>query len=354
MSNDVRILIVDDEPMNVDVLEQELGDLGYQTESAFGGQEALSKVAASPPDLILLDVMMPDLDGITVCRMLKEDPATRLIPIVIMTALDAIEDRVRGIEAGADDFLTKPVDDRELLARIRTALKTKHAVDVTVDELASVTRDQEKSERVLQHVLPESVAKRLKEGEESISDRYDEVTILFSDIVDSTPMAKRISPDDFVAVLDRVFTEFDGLAEIYGLEKIKTMGDGYMVIGGAPELRADHTQAVARMALAMRDYSLELDLGRDMELMMRFGMDVGPVVAGVLGKDKFTYDVYGDTVNTASRMESHSLPGRIQVSAKVHDKLRDQFRFESRGSIEVKGIGPMVTYFLEGAIVAGT
>lgn len=350
MASSARILIVDDEPMNVEYLEQELGDLGYRTESAFGGKEALKKVAAGAPDLILLDVMMPDLDGITVCRMLKNDPATRLIPIVIMTALDAVEDRVRGIEAGADDFLTKPVDDRELLARIRTALKTKHAVDVTVDELESVTREQEKSERILQSVLPDSVAKRLKEGEVIIADRYDEVTILFSDIVDSTPLARKLPPSELVGVLDGVFRAFDELAEMYELEKIKTMGDGYMVIGGAPELRADHTEAVARMALAMRDFSVGLEAGPDMELMMRFGIDVGPVVAGVLGRDKFTYDVYGDAVNTASRMESQSLPGRIQVSDKVYQKLRDQFRFEPRGSIEVKGVGPMITYFLEGPV----
>jgi len=130
---------VDDEPLNVDLLEQELGDLGYVTDSAYGGKEALEKVTAGRPDLILLDVMMPDLDGITVCRMLKEDRATHLIPIVIMTALNATEDRVRGIEAGADDFLTKPVDDRELHARIVTLLKTKRVVDQTIDELQSVS-----------------------------------------------------------------------------------------------------------------------------------------------------------------------------------------------------------------------
>ena len=135
--NKATILIVDDEPFNVDYLQQNLSDLGYRTMEAYGGKEALDAVAAKAPDLILLDVMMPDIDGITVCRMLKSDPATQLIPIVIMTALDGTEDRIRGIEAGADDFLTKPVDDRELLARINAALRTKQAVDETVGELAS-------------------------------------------------------------------------------------------------------------------------------------------------------------------------------------------------------------------------
>lgn len=342
------ILIVDDEPLNVDLLEQELDDLGYLTDTAYGGLEALEKVAASAPDLILLDVMMPDLDGISVCRMLKDDPATQLIPIVIMTALNAVEDRIRGIEAGADDFLTKPVDDRELIARIRTALKTKRAVDHTVDELAAVEHEQEKSESVLRKVLPEDIARRLKEGEETITDSYDEVTVLFSDIVNFTTISQEHSSDEIVTALGRVFVAFDELAETHGLEKIKTTGDGYMVVGGASRPRPDHTHAVARLALAMSEFCANLDLGANLELIMRFGIDVGPVVAGVLGKDRFTYDVWGDTVNTASRMESHSLPGRIQVSERVYERLRNDFRFEPRGPIEVKGIGPMITYFLLG------
>ena len=133
-----KILIVDDEPLNVDYLEQELIDLGYETASATNGQEALEKVAAEAPDLILLDVMMPIMDGFTVCRTLKESDETRLIPVVIMTALDGIEDRIKGIEAGADDFLTKPVNDRELLARVRTTLKLKHTVDHKLNELRRI------------------------------------------------------------------------------------------------------------------------------------------------------------------------------------------------------------------------
>ena len=340
------ILIVDDEPLNVDLLEQELDDVGYRTDTAFGGLEALAKVDANPPDLILLDVMMPDLDGITVCRQLKDDPTTHMIPIVIMTALSAIEDRVRGIEAGADDFLTKPVDDRELLARIRTALKTKLATDTTADELAAVERDQEKSEAVLRKVLPDNITRRLKEGEETITDSYEEVTVLFSDIVGFTTISHKRSSGEIVAALGQVFLRFDELVDFHGLEKIKTLGDGYMVVGGASKPLSNHTHATALLALAMLETSEELDLGEDLDLTMRFGIHIGPVVAGVLGSDRFTYDVWGDAVNIASRMESHSLPGRIQVSEPVYNKLRGAFRFESRGTIEVKGIGPMNTYFL--------
>lgn len=346
------ILIVDDEPLNVDLLEQELEDLGYRTEPAYGGVEALERVAARHPDLILLDVMMPDLDGITVCRRLKNDPETQLIPIVIMTALDSPEDRIRGIEAGADDFLTKPVDDRELLARIRTALRTKAAVDHTVDELAAAERDRELSDEVLTKVLPESVAARLKAGEQSITDRFDDITVLFTDIVGFTSMSREHSAEEVMSDLTKVFAAFDDLVTECGLEKIKTTGDGYMVVGGATRPRPDHTAAVARLALAMQAASAELNKSSALDLVMRYGIAVGPAVGAILGRDRLTFDIWGEPVNTASRMESHSLPGRIQVTERVYARLRTEFAFESRGEIEVKGMGPMNTYFLEGEAAA--
>jgi CheY-like chemotaxis protein len=160
-----RILIVDDEPFNVDYLEQELEGLGFVTESAGDGLEALDRVADSPPDLVLLDVMMPRMDGISALRVLKEDPETRLIPVVLMTALNAVEDRVRGIEAGADDFLSKPVDERELLARIRTALTQKRAIDETVGELRTASAQLERYGRQEREVAVIAVQWRLRQAD---------------------------------------------------------------------------------------------------------------------------------------------------------------------------------------------
>jgi CheY-like chemotaxis protein len=159
-----RILIVDDEPLNVDYLEQELEGQGFETETAANGLEALDRVAASPPDLILLDVMMPGMDGISVLRILKDDPETRLMPVVLMTALNAVEDRVRGIEAGADDFLSKPVDDRELLARINTALASKRAIDETVDALRKTSAHLERYGRGRRDVAVLAVDWRLRDA----------------------------------------------------------------------------------------------------------------------------------------------------------------------------------------------
>jgi class 3 adenylate cyclase len=208
--------------------------------------------------------------------------------------------------------------------------------------------EQERSERLLLNVLPAPVADRLKAGEEPIADRFPEVTVLFADLVDFTRRSERAAPERVVAMLNELFTAFDRLAQRHGLEKIKTVGDAYMVVGGLPDPRPDHAEAVAEMALAMRE---EVALHRDpagRPLEVRIGMDSGPVVAGVIGRNKFIYDVWGDTVNTASRMESHGAAGCIQVTARTYRRLRDGYRFERRGTIEVKGKGEMTAWFLLG------
>ena len=218
------------------------------------------------------------------------------------------------------------------------------------DAEAAVEREQRRTEDLLHNVLPRSVAERLKDGA-TIADRFDTATVLFADIVDFTPRAEKMPPHALLAALDDVFTRFDQLCDRHGLEKIKTIGDAYMVVGGVPEPRADHADAVAEMALAM-----QAELGRSLlndtdgpGPRLRIGIHSGPLVAGVIGKRKFAYDLWGDTVNLASRMESHGVAGRIQVSQQVYEQLRDRFLFEPRGSIPVKGKGDVTTYFLVAA-----
>jgi adenylate cyclase len=208
--------------------------------------------------------------------------------------------------------------------------------------------EQERSERLLLNVLPRSIAERLKASQAIIADAFPDVTVLFADIVGFTPLAERMSPDELVRLLDELFSDFDELAECYGLEKIKTIGDAYMVAGGLPVERPDHAQAIAEMALDMNDAVAKRSsvLGNDFAL--RIGVDSGAVVAGVIGRRKFIYDLWGDTVNTASRMESHGAPGRIHVTTRVHDTLASSYEFEPRGEIEIKGKGRMTTYFLVG------
>lgn len=202
-------------------------------------------------------------------------------------------------------------------------------------------REHERSERLLLNVLPAPVARRLKQREQVIADRFEEATVLFADLVGFTPLATDLSPERLVEVLDEVFSSFDALAQERGLEKIKTIGDAYMVAGGVPTPRSDHREAVLDMAFEM------LEVVRDRNgLELRIGVDSGPVVAGVIGRRKFIYDLWGDTVNTASRMESQGVPGRIQVTERLARDLDARFRAEPRGDIDVKGKGSMPVFLL--------
>jgi class 3 adenylate cyclase len=209
-------------------------------------------------------------------------------------------------------------------------------------------REQAKSERLLLNVLPEPVAARLKNEEGIIADLCADVTVLFADIVGFTPLADRLPAAEVVALLDRVFACWDALAAHHGVEKIKTIGDAYMVAGGVPLPRDDHAEAVAEMALAMGPELARVAAESGVALDVRIGIDTGPVVAGVIGRAKFIYDLWGDTVNTASRMESHAPPGAIQVTDRTYEGLCQRYELRPRGTIEVKGKGPMTTFLLVG------
>jgi class 3 adenylate cyclase len=212
----------------------------------------------------------------------------------------------------------------------------------------ALQREEERSERLLLNVLPQSIAARLKQHEDLIADGFPEVTVLFADLVDFTRRSRDATPERVVQVLDELFTAFDQLTRRHRLEKIKTIGDAYMVAGGLPDRRPGHAQAVADMALAMRDEVAGRTDPSGQPLQVRIGIDTGPVVAGVIGQDKFSYDLWGDTVNTASRMESTGVPGCIQVTARTYQRLRDGYRLQRRGPVAVKGKGEMVTWFLVG------
>lgn len=222
----------------------------------------------------------------------------------------------------------------------------------TLAELAREHRalelEQLKSERLLLNVLPQPVAARLKQGDEIIADTCPSVTVLFADIVGFTPLSERLRAADVVALLDRVFAAWDALALGHGVEKIKTIGDAYMVAAGIPVPRPDHTEAVAEMALAMGSELGSVGDEAGLPLQVRIGIDTGAVVAGVIGRAKFIYDLWGDTVNTASRMESHARPGTIQVTERAYERLRELYELRPRGTIDVKGKGSMTAYVLLG------
>jgi len=231
-----------------------------------------------------------------------------------------------------------------------TALeKSNEELELRVEErTADLRREQEKSETLLLNILPEAIAKQLKQEAQAIAEHFESVTILFSDIVGFTSLSSRMAPINLVTWLNELFSSFDYLVEKHGLEKIKTIGDAYMVVGGLPVPQREHQAAMAAMALEMQESMQQFCLENGECLQIRIGLHTGPVVAGVIGVRKFSYDLWGDTVNVASRMESSGMPGKIQISEQFYQSLKDQFEFEERGIISVKGKGKMKTYWLEG------
>jgi adenylate cyclase len=327
-----RILVVDDTPANIQALAATLKEKGYQISVATNGRQALEVVGRVRPDLILLDVMMPEMDGFEACRRLKASDATRDIPVIFLTARTEIDDIVKGFELGAVDYVSKPFNAHELLARVNTHL--------TMDRL------HRENERLLLSILPASIAARLKSDDARIADHFPEVSVLFADIVDFTVLSGGMSPKPLVSLLDDLFTQFDELARRHQVEKIKTIGDCYMAVCGVPEKRPDHAAALAEMALEMIECLKRFNQSRGTSLQLRIGLNTGPVVAGVIGRSKFIYDLWGDTVNTASRMESTGLPGRVQVTEQMQRALAPQFDLTERGEVEVKGKGRLHTWLL--------
>lgn len=213
-----------------------------------------------------------------------------------------------------------------------------------------ISREERKSNSLLLNILPASIAERLKSGEKLISDRLPETTVMFIDIVNFTSLASQYSHEELVDLLNRVFSHFDRLVEMYEVEKIKTIGDAYMIVAGAPLPQPDHVRRIADIALHILESLDDLRAETVPGLSFRIGISTGSVTAGVIGNKKFIYDLWGDTVNMASRMESHGEPNRIHVSDDVYQVLKEMYYFEPRGQIEVKGKGSMPTYFLRGKI----
>jgi guanylate cyclase len=216
------------------------------------------------------------------------------------------------------------------------------------DALVELRIEQGKAENLLLNILPRSIAEKLKNRSEPIADQFSSASILFADVADFTPFAERLPPAEVVGTLDHLFSHFDALAERYGLEKIKTIGDCYMVAAGVPTSRPDHARALALMALEMIEAMRTRDGVGHLGLELRIGINSGPVVAGVIGRKRFLYDLWGDAVNVASRMESQGTTGRIQITSETKDMLGDEFEFERRGTISVKGKGEMEVWYLVG------
>lgn len=370
-SSDRMILIVDDTAENVAVLSNLL--MSYKKKVASSGEKALELVRnGSRPDLILLDIEMPGLNGFEVCRQLKNDPDTSNIPVIFLTADMDKKTTVQGFKAGACDFMTKPFDPDELLMRITTQLELASArerLETLVEQMEisssllkssgdeidrqrkELEQERNKSDLLLRNMLPEAIAKELKEKGTVTPRHYPIATVLFADLAGFTKVGKGLGPDDLVRELSYLFVGLDMIVEKHKMEKIKTLGDGYMAAGGIPIQNGSNPVDAVYAGLEMMEFikrtRIENQKSGRPAWELRIGIHTGPVIAGVIGKNKFTYDIWGVTVNTASRMESAGQPGRINISGITYQLVKDRFKCTPRGNIEVKNMGKMDMYFVE-------
>jgi DNA-binding response OmpR family regulator len=345
MTRSSKILIVDDEPFNVDYLEQELEDLGYETVSAMNGQEALEQVAAESPDLILLDVMMPIMDGFAVCRTLKGNEETRLIPIVIMTALDGIEDRIKGIEAGADDFLTKPVDQRELIARIQTTLRLKHTVDRKISELRRAKDHFAK-------FVPEAVKRLVAANPEApeLSKRERDVSVLFLDISGYARLSERLPPETLNTLVERYFSTFLDRIQGSGGDINETAGDGFMAIFQDADIQM-HAHKAVDTALALLAATDVLNQANNAHpLAIHMGINSGMAWVGStrfegLRGTRWTFTASGLVTNLAARLAGAAAAGQLLAGPETVRRVGDRYRLESLGREGLKNIAEAIDLY---------
>ena len=362
---------------------------GHDVRQANSEEEIIAIAEADSPDLILLAIDQFDTAAMRVCHRLNKRPQTRQIAVVVVGQDEALARRLRAFEFGVVDYIDQTLWAEEAAARIRAQVATHRrlrrlrrqaqmavsagsATNLLGDLQKALRRqaqllqaqnrqlqqemqereqaqqalrqEQQKSEQLLLNILPRAVVDRLKQLEGSLAERFDDVTILFADIVNFTPLAAQISPLELVNWLNQIFSAFDRLAERYQLEKIKTIGDAYMVVGGLPLPREDHVEAVMEMALAMQDEASRIVRTDGQQFQLRIGINTGPVVAGVIGIKKFSYDLWGDAVNIASRMEAQGTPGKIQITKATYQRLHHRYAFEEVGQVMVKGHGYLTTY----------
>lgn len=486
----IDLVIVDDDTETTQLLTRLLGQQGYHVRSATSGEDALKLISAQRPDLVLLDILLPDIDGYTICQQLKASPQTQDIPVIILSSLMDSLDKVKAFQSGAADYIVKPFAAQEVLVRVQNQLNLARqrqqlshqntllrqevqertqmeqalmaaelnyrsifenstvgifkaspqgqylSVNPSMarlygydspDEMIATTEDishqiytqpkrrdelivyinrfekitdaesevfrkdgstlwvsediwkvwdkdgnflhyegivhdiserrqmetelrqqRQQADRLLINILPYRIAQRLKGGTRTIAESLDQVSVLFADLVDFTAASGEMSPRQLVKVLNEIFSMFDQLAEFHRLEKIKTIGDAYMVAGGLPLPQENHDEAIAQFALDICEAIKQFPRPDGQTFQLRVGINTGPVVAGVIGRRKFAYDLWGDTVNIASRMEATGEPQRIQVTPDLYERLKDTFLFEPRGPVAVKGRGHMTTYWLVG------
>ena len=392
-----EILIVEDSPIQATMLRRVLAQKGYRVVIAKHGQDALDKLRAQKIHLVISDVEMPVMNGYELCSAIKKDSLIQTLPVILLTTLTDPKDLMMGLNAGADSYLTKPYDEGVLFSRLETLLGPAHlspddeelevlfagepyritanrqrilnlllstyenamqqnlALRKAQEELTKLNQQLEVShketERLLLNILPKTVAEELIAYGSSTPAKFDDVSVMFSDFVGFTQVAEKLTPQDLLAELEMYFEYFDSVIEQHHLEKLKTIGDCYMVAGGLPEPTTTHAVDCVLAALEIQRFvgarAAEREAAGQPFWRMRLGIHTGPAVAGVIGKKKFAYDIWGDTVNLASRMETSGEAGKVNVANDTHLRVKHLFDCKPRGHVSVKHKGEVEMFFVE-------
>jgi adenylate cyclase len=333
---DPAILIVDDDEGNRYTLRRRLAREGYgDVVDAADGRAALEALRSRPFDLVLLDVMMPEMDGYETLRCIKSDMGLRELPVIMISALDALESAVRCIELGAEDYLPKPFDPILLRARIGASLEKRRLRLQEEAYTRLVEAEKRRGDELLQAVLPPGAIRELKATGKVLPRRYDGVAVLFCDVVDFTAYCDRTAPERVVAELQSLVEEFERIVGSHGLEKIKTVGDALVATAGLLQPVDEPLVAAVRCGLGLVAGARRVNPGWG----VRVGVHHGPVVAGVVGRTQFLFDLWGDTVNMAARVAGAARPDSVFMSSLEWRRIRDRCAATSRGPVELKGKG---------------
>ncbi len=335
------ILVADDSRSIRNFVTKLLTGQGFQVHTFVNGQELLDYLSGGGHgDIILIDNQMPVKDGISTLKEVKTDPVHHDTPVLFLSAVTDKETIVQALELGADDYMEKPFNNNEFFARINVHLRIQNLKK-------QILLEKEKSDALLLNTLPRKIVEELKKTGTSVPETFHNVTVYFSDIVSFTEISAGMEPAFLISELNEIFTEFDSVMEEHGCERIKTIGDAYMAVSGMPVPDPAHAHNMARASLKIIHYLTERNRQSACKWFIRIGLHSGSVVGGIVGVRKYLYDVFGDTVNTASRMESSSLPMKINTSESVYSLLKNDFHFTERDFTEVKGKGQIRMYFLE-------
>jgi adenylate cyclase len=343
-----RLLVVDDVEANRDLITHQLARQGYTVSAAASGRAALEQLATQEFDLLLLDILMPEMDGVEVLRQLKADPSLRELPVIVISALDEVDSVIRCMQMGAEDFVSKPFDPVLLGARIGRVLEVRQMREREHAFADALQRERHWTDTLLGRSFPSAIAAKLKAGETHAVESTADATVLVAGYAGSA--LPRGGPSALIDRLGNLFARFDALAEPHGIDIVKTTSQFYLVTIGLPAARSDHARIAGDLALAMQDETRKYNEQSADLLRLRIGIHSGPVVAGLIASQRVAFDVWGEAVDTAQQLQLNAAPDTIQVSPATYTQLRDHYEFTSRGVVEIPGKGQMRTYLLQGRL----